>query len=83
MMPILHSPGVMTPGQFGPIERGRRCAVTMLVDADHVEHRHAFGDRARSTLMPASTASRIASAVKAGGHEDHRGIRRRSFRRLR
>ena len=42
-MPILHSSGVMTPGQFGPI------SVTLLrahdvVDADHVEHRHAFGD---------------------------------------
>ena len=27
-----------------------------------------------TVLMPASTASRMASAVKAGGHEDHRGV---------
>ncbi len=42
-MPILHSPGVMTPGQFGPIEH-RLAALDDRVHADHIEHRHAFGD---------------------------------------
>ncbi len=44
MMPILHSPGVMTPGQLGPM----RCAFGFVVqerfDLDHVEHGDAFGD---------------------------------------
>ena len=65
MMPILHSPGVMTPGQFGPIRRdlepdSARLTLTMS-----------------STGMPsvmqtisgisASIASRIASAANGGG----------------
>ncbi len=65
MMPILHWPGVMTPGQFGPISRvfepaRARLTVTMS-----------------STGMPsvmqttsgssASSASRMASAAKGGG----------------
>ena len=42
MMPILHSPGVSTPGQLGPISRDfdRQRAL----DPDHVEHRNALGD---------------------------------------
>ena len=43
MMPILHSPGVMTPGQFGPIRRDLR-ALQRALHLDHVEHRNAFGD---------------------------------------
>ena len=65
MMPILHSPGVSTPGQFGPIRRdlepdSARLTLTMS-----------------STGMPsvmqtisgtsASIASRIESAAKGGG----------------
>ena len=42
-MPILHSPGVMTPGQLGPIKR-QSLALHVLLDLDHVEDRHAFGD---------------------------------------
>ena len=38
MMPILHSPGVMTPGQFGPISV-RPGAVEGALDAHHVEDR--------------------------------------------
>ena len=42
-MPILHSSGVSTPGQFGPISRD------LLPDSarftlHHVEHRNALGD---------------------------------------
>ena len=65
MMPILHSPAVMTPGQFGPIRR----------DFDPHSARLTF--TMSSTGMPsvmqtisgisASIASQIASAAPAGG----------------
>ena len=42
-MPILHSSGVMTPGQFGPISRVPLLARARL-DAHHVVDRHALGD---------------------------------------
>ena len=43
MMPILHSPGVMTPGQLGPIRRAPvRCQRGL--DPQHVQHRDALGD---------------------------------------
>ena len=42
-MPILHSPGVMTPGQLGPIRRDFEPAERAL-HLDHVEHRDALGD---------------------------------------
>ena len=43
MMPILHSPGVMTPGQFGPISGDlvpSRARLTRTMSM----HRDAFGD---------------------------------------
>ena len=43
MMPILHSSGVSTPGQLGPMRRERR-AVERALHLDHVEHRNALGD---------------------------------------
>jgi hypothetical protein len=65
MMPILHSPGVSTPGQFGPISR----------DLEPTARR--FTRTMSSTGMPsvmhtisgtcASIASRIESAAKGGG----------------
>ena len=65
MMPILHSPGVITPGQFGPIRR----------DFDPSSARFTF--IMSSTGMPsvmqtissisASMASRMESAAKGGG----------------
>ena len=42
-MPILHSPGVMTPGQLGPIRRDLRAGERAL-HLHHVEHRDALGD---------------------------------------
>src|SRR5262249_27713707 len=70
MMPILHSPGVMIPGQLGPIRRTPRPAAA----------RRSRDARARSisligmpsvmqaiTATPASAASTIASAAKGGG----------------
>ena len=43
MMPILHLPGEMMPGQFGPISRGRP-RLQELPAAHHVKGRDAFGD---------------------------------------
>jgi hypothetical protein len=31
MMPILHSPGLMMPGQFGPINRVALCVLSALL----------------------------------------------------
>ena len=42
-MPILHSPGVMMPGQFGPISRDFEPHEHAL-DLDHVADRNALGD---------------------------------------
>ena len=65
MMPILHSPAVMTPGQFGPIRR------------DGEPHRERLTRTMSATGMPsvmqmmsgisASIASQMASAAPAGG----------------
>jgi hypothetical protein len=65
MMPILHSPAVMTPGQFGPIRR----------DLEPASER--FTRTMSMTGMPsvmqtisgisASMASQIASAAPGGG----------------
>ena len=69
MMPILHSPAVITPGQFGPIRR----------DFEPESERFTFTMSA--TGMPsvmqtisgisASIASAIASAAPGGRHVDH------------
>ncbi len=66
MMPILHSPGVMTPGQFGPTSRDvswesstRRTLIMSATGMPSVI--------AMTSAMPASTASRMASAAKGGG----------------
>ena len=65
MMPILHSPGVITPGQLGPMRR------------DFEPHSERFTLTMSITGMPsvmqtisgisASIASQIASAATAGG----------------
>ncbi len=65
MMPILHSPGVMTPGQFGPTRRlavsvTYRLAVTMSVTGMPSVMQ-------TTSSMPASAASMIASAANGGG----------------
>jgi hypothetical protein len=43
MMPTFDSPGVMSPGQFGP-EQAHALLLHERIDLRHVEHRHAFGD---------------------------------------
>ena len=65
MIPILHSPGVMTPGQLGPInregwdERKRRTRTMSRTGIPSVMQ--------ITNSTPASAASMIASAAKGGG----------------
>ena len=65
MMPILHSPGVSTPGQLGPISRvfepdSERLTLTMsMTGMPSVMH--------TTSGISASIASAMASAAKAGG----------------
>ena len=65
MMPILHSPGVITPGQFGPISRvfepaSARLTLTMSSTGMPSVMQTTSG-------ISASTASRMASAANGGG----------------
>ena len=66
MMPILHSSGVMTPGQFGPMSRtsgkpssARRTRTMSRTGMPSV--------MATMSATPASADSRMASAAKGGG----------------
>src|SRR3954469_22241297 len=66
MMPILHSPGVMTPGQLGPMS----CTPGLLWRKDLALIMSRTGMpsvMAQITLMPASAASMMPSAAKGGG----------------
>ena len=65
MMPILHSPGVMTPGQFGPISRVFEPVRARLTRTMSITGMPSVMQTTSST--PASIASRIASAAKGGG----------------
>ena len=65
MMPILHSPAVMTPGQLGPISRdfepdSARLTLTMSATGMPSVMQTTSG-------MSASIASQMASAAPAGG----------------
>src|SRR5439155_22970 len=65
MMPILHAPGVIIPGQFGPISRDffpRISAFTRIISIAGIP---SVMHTTRST--PASTASRIESAAAGAG----------------
>ena len=65
MMPILHSSGVITPGQFGPTSTD-----LLRFTIGYTRTMSSTGTPsviATTVLMPASTASRMASAVNAGG----------------
>ena len=65
MMPILHSSGVITPGQLGPISRdsvSANCALTRTMSATGM-----CSVMQTITAMPASAASRIASAANGAG----------------
>jgi hypothetical protein len=65
MMPILHSSGVMMPGQFGPMRR-----VPVPASAAFTRTMSFTGMPSvmqTTSSMPPSAASRIASAANAGG----------------
>jgi hypothetical protein len=65
MMPILHCPGVITPGQFGPTRRvgpPRRTAITRIMSSTGIP-----SVMHTTSGIPAAVASRIASAAKGGG----------------
>jgi len=64
MMPILHSPAVITPGQFGPISRDFDPERERF-NPHHVEHRNASVMQTISGIS-ASMASQIASAAPGG-----------------
>ena len=66
MMPILHSPGVMTPGQLGPMrrqsERSLRNSLALTMSSTGMP-----SVMATMSFTPASAASMIASAANGGG----------------
>ena len=67
MIPILHAPGVMMPGQLGPMRRlplgsvssTRRTLIMSITGMPSVMH--------TTSEQPASKASRMASAAPGGG----------------
>jgi len=65
MMPILQAPGVMMPGQFGPISRVPRpssARFTRTMSATGIP-----SVMQTASPSPASAASRMASAAPGGG----------------
>ena len=66
MMPILHSPGVMMPGQFGPISTISGCCASTFFTRS-MSSTGMPSVIATMVLMPASIASRIESAANGGG----------------
>ena len=65
MMPILHSSGVMTPGQFGPTRRVAEPASTAFTRTMSLTGTPSVMQTTSS--MPASAASRMESAAYAAG----------------
>ena len=65
MMPILHSSGVITPGQFGPISRDAEPLRTRLTRTMSTTGMPSVMQTISATS--ASIASRIASAANGGG----------------
>ena len=61
MMPILHSSGVMMPGQFGPMSRAEEPASAVFTRIMSLTGMPSVMQTTSS--MPASTASRMASAA--------------------
>ena len=64
-MPTFASPGVITPGQFGPIKRQScpfKYSLTIIISRVGIPSVIQM-----MILIPASAASIIASAAKAGG----------------
>ena len=65
MMPILHSPAVMTPGQFGPMRRDfdpESARLTLIMSCTGMP-----SVMQTISAISASIASQIASAAPGGG----------------
>jgi hypothetical protein len=67
MMPIRHWPGVTTPGQFGPTSRIAAPELLRLVFARSMSSAGMPSVMHAASAIPASAASRIASAAPGGG----------------
>ena len=70
MMPILHSPGVMMPGQFGPMRRTPLPAAASRSRKPRARSMSLIGIPSvmqAISATPASAASTIASAANGGG----------------
>ena len=66
MIPILHSPGLIIPGQFGPISLV--FVPAFMMDLTLIISKAGIPSVMHTTRsISASTASRIASAAKGGG----------------
>ena len=65
MPPILHSPGVISPRQLGPMMRAPRSAASSTICA--TSWRGMFSVTITISRMPFSIASNTASRVKPGG----------------
>ena len=65
MMPILHSPGVITPGQLGPISRTGAPSMARFTFTMSLMGMPSVMQTTSGT--PASTASRMESAANGGG----------------
>ena len=65
MMPILQAPGVMMPGQFGPMSRVAEPLMTALTLT--MSSTGTPSVMQTTSSMPASAASRIASAANGAG----------------
>ena len=65
MMPILHSPGVITPGQFGPIRRTPSSSHFTLTSSMSSVGMPSVMQT--TSLMPALAASRIESLQNGAG----------------
>ncbi len=67
MMPILHSPGVITPGQFGPTSTVSGWVRVSTFLTRSMSSTGMPSVMQTMTLMPAAAASRMASAANGGG----------------
>ncbi|MOA11896.1 hypothetical protein D3C78_1318570 [compost metagenome] len=65
MMPILHSPGVITPGQFGPIRRTPSSSHLTLASSMSMVGMPSVMQTI--SLMPPKAASRIESLQNGAG----------------
>ena len=80
-MPILHSPGVITPGQLGPISLTLGFSARKRFHLHHVEHGNTFGDGVdHANARLGSFHDRVSR--ERWRNENHRRIRARCLHRF-